>query len=548
MQSTTRGPLKRGTLARVRPGRFSMHLRRAVPGVIILAALCMLVVQLNPASALASRAYSSVINRSPTLANELSSLAPVVTAPVRSACLGGTPSSNLIVAENSCPGTSSWRVNLPIGPANAIEGFTNEASVNLGQSIQLYVSNTAASYTFQLYRMGWYQGYGARLMYTSPPIPGINQPPPLVDFVTGMVSCTNWSHPVTLHIPASWVSGVYLVKLVSSAGFIRYTLFVVRDDTSTAPLLIQLPFMTYEAYNPWGGRSLYAYDSDDQNPSPKVSFDRPFASDYGLGQFPAGAYNLVRWLERNGYNASYMADVDVVLHPQPLTRHRLIVVAGHDEYWTTQMRQQLAAARDAGVSLAFFSANDVYWHARLEASSLGPDRVIVCYRRALLDPMTPYSPSETTVEWRQPPVSQPENGLLGAMFAGIAQAPAALVLRAGALPFLGGTHLRAGSTFPGLVAGEVDTYFSNSQTPKGVTILAASPVRCLGDWCHNGRVMSDTTLYTAPSGAHVFNAGSFYLARGLDDDNALALQVTVSHTNADFQQFIRNLFAYLLGD
>ncbi len=467
--------------------------------------------------------------------------------PTERTCLGGVSSSNLIIAENSCPGTTAWRVDHPIGPENAIEAFTDSASVNIGESVHLYVSTTASSYTFQVFRLGWYQGTGARLMYSSPVIAGINQPPPLIDPVTGMISCTDWIDPATIAVPDAWVSGVYLVKLLSSAGYMRYTLFVVRDDAAHTPLLVQLGVMTYEAYNPWGGRSLYAFDSDDDNPTPMVSFDRPYGQNDGMGLLPQFEFPLIQWLERNGYDASYMADVDLVLHPQPLTQHRLIVVAGHDEYWTTLMRQTLTAVRDSGVSLAFFGANAIYWHARLQNSPLGPDRVVVCYRSAARDPLAQSQPSTATVEWREPPISDPENSLLGAMYAGIPQAPAPLVLAKGAQPFLTGTNLQVGSAMPNLVFGEIDTYVVNAGTPAGVTILAASPVQCNHDLCSHAGVMSNATLYTAQSGARVFDAGTFYWARGLDAECALSSTTTCGQVNAGFEQFTRNLIDYLLA-
>jgi hypothetical protein len=93
-----------------------------------------------------------------------------------------------------------------------------------------------------------------------------------------------------------------------------------------------------------------------------------------------------------------MADVDLVLHPAPLTQHKLILLAGHDEYWSTDMRQALTAARDHGVSIASFGANNIYWHVRLANSPLGSDRVIICYKSATLDPLHTSNPREVTVQ------------------------------------------------------------------------------------------------------------------------------------------------------
>src|ERR1051326_6610314 len=166
-----------------------------------------------------------------------SPLTAAAAAAQNASCAGAAYAANPIVAENTCPGTSAWRANLPLGPQNAIEAYTAPVSVDAGQPVKMYVSTTAPSFSFQVYRMGWYQGLGGRLVYSSKAIRGMNQPAPLVNPTTRMVSASNWQNPVTLAIPSSWVSGVYVVKLVSSAGKMRYTEFVVRNDASQAPIL-----------------------------------------------------------------------------------------------------------------------------------------------------------------------------------------------------------------------------------------------------------------------------------------------------------------------
>src|SRR5262249_16261080 len=157
----------------------------------------------------------------------------------------------------------------------------------------------------------------------------------------------------------------------SSQGYMRYTLFVVRDDTSHSALLVQLSLFTYQAYNLYGGYSLYrglrpgltappdntadndpgVYVSDPR--SYAVSFDRPYldsTGDGGLGIFATYEYNLVRWLERMGYDVTYTTDLDTHARGRLLLAHQLFVAAGHDEYWSTAMRQAVTTARDAGVS------------------------------------------------------------------------------------------------------------------------------------------------------------------------------------------------------
>src|SRR5262249_28930642 len=145
------------------------------------------------------------------------------------------------------------------------------------------------------------------------------------------------------------------------------TYVVVRQRASHSAMLVQVPVNTWEAYNGWGGKSLYPFSSTDSRQAVRVSFNRPF--DWSL----PGAQGPLRWgpplvrvIERNGYDASYQSDVVTSFRPKSLLRHRLVVVAGHDEYWTKRMRDAFDAARDAGVNLAFMGANDAYWQVRLQ--------------------------------------------------------------------------------------------------------------------------------------------------------------------------------------
>lgn len=475
-------------------------------------------------------------------------------------CLHAQEAPNPVQAENTCPGTARWREDRPTGPEHAIEGFTSPTSVQAGEKVKIYVSTTAPTYSFEVYRMGWYHGLGGRLMYSSATLAGMKQPAPRIDPATRTVSCDNWRSPAVLSIPPNWVSGVYIVKLLAGK-YMRYTSFVLRNDASHSAILLQTSVLTYQAYNLWGGYSLY------RGPGPNgtliattrayaVSFDRPYERGSGLGDFPIyNEYNLLRWLERSGYDVSYSTDIDTDQRPSTLLQHRIFLVAGHDEYWSTAMRQNVTAARDAGISLAFFGANDVYWHVRLQSSPLGPDRIVVCYKPdgyydGTVDPLAASDPSQATVLWHDPPLNQPENALLGEMYGGGVLTQAPLALTTAARPFLAGTTLHAGSTMEGLVGGEYDRVYHDKYTPSTLTILAASPLQCSQTYLcpHNGRDIANATLYTATSGARVFDAGTFYWGWGLDDDSFVpSAHLPPQHyATAAFQQFTMDLLTYLL--
>jgi hypothetical protein len=413
------------------------------------------------------------------------------------------------VDENLKAGSTGWRmggagfqVGTDIGAQ--VKGYASEASVNVGQPITLFVSvSPAQQVKIDIYRLGWYAGTGGRLMVGGTWLPGITQDACPIDWSTGLRVC-DWQPTIRFTIPSNWVSGLYLAVLTNADHFQNAVQFAVRDDASTAPILYIQPVTTYQAYNQFPndgiGQSLY-------EGAVKVSFDRPYANS-GVGkQFFQFDQPFVAWLERAGYEVTYATSVD--LHQRGaalLLRHRVMVIAGHDEYWTAAMRAAATAALDHGTSLAFFAANNIYWQARLESAPDGrPDRVLVCYRSAVLDPEP--NPALKTVLWRDPPVNRPEQALLGTGYTNPVAGRAAWVVAGAGSWVYSGTGLSNGELIPGLVYGESDRPPS-SPAPDlypTVTILSDSPFRT---WY--GEIdRSQAVVYQAASGGWVFDAGTF---------------------------------------
>src|SRR5438309_1140709 len=172
-------------------------------------------------------------------------------------------SANPIVTENQQPGTTLWQIPNPGSQVsddvnNQIKGYASAVSVNKGGALFFSVMvNPVQTFTITFYRMGWYGGLGGRQMLQSPPLVGLPQPAcSTVDAATLLMAC-NWTPSFTLIVPPTWTDGVYLAVLTSSQGFQNYVPFVVRDDARQAALLYQQPVNTYQAYNSWGGKSLY---------------------------------------------------------------------------------------------------------------------------------------------------------------------------------------------------------------------------------------------------------------------------------------------------
>jgi hypothetical protein len=466
---------------------------------------------------------------------------------------------NQVSAENARPGTPDWALQHP-ATLREIEGYAGATSVNRGESIELFVHTHAPRFTVEVFRMGWYQGLGARRVAGPIEQPGTAQVIPTMDAQTGLVDCA-WVNPFVLQTGDDWVSGVHLVRLTAQStarrlahdsGAQSFIFFVLRDDEGHSALEVQLPVTTYQAYNTWGGKSLYHWGSTDGQRASKVSFNRPYAANaqnpaaafgMGAGEFLTNLQphpqrykvsnagwdvNTVRWLEREGCDVAYSTNLDMHARHLPTRRHKAWLSIGHDEYWTREMRDHVEAARDAGVHLGFFGANSAYWQVRLEHD----DRIMVCHKKAKHDPGADVT--RLTDKWRSKAVNRPEEQLIGVMYAGD-PVDADIVVTAPHHWVFEGSGLAAQDRLPGLLGYEVDC--AQGHGPHGLEILAASPWTALTDAGKHG--VAHMSLYTAASGAVVFATGSMQWAWGLDDFNAPTLRS--SRLSAAAQQVTRNL-------
>jgi hypothetical protein len=365
--------------------------------------------------------------------------------------------------------------------------------------------------------MGWYGGLGARLIWMSPELPGALGAAPTVDATTNMVEA-NWRDPLAIGIGSEFVPGCYLFKLVASTGQARFVPLTVREDANYSAYLVVNAVTTWQAYNDWGGHSLYLGvgrgGTSYANRSRIVSFDRPYSTN-GAPDFLGFELPVVRLVERLGLDITYTTSVDMHRHPELLADHKALISLGHDEYWSKQMRDGAETARDHGVNLAFLGANAAFRQIRFEASPLGADRHEVCYKSAAEDPLARTNPSLTTVNWREPPVTRPENQLIGEQYE-CNPVSADMVVTDPTNWVFAGTGLQRGSRLPGLVGGEYDRFYPATGVPKTVEILAHSPLTCRGRPSY-----ADMTYYTAPSGAGIFDTGTQAWTTRLDPAHQL---------------------------
>jgi len=220
--------------------------------------------------------------------------------------------------------------------------------VNLGETIDLYVSTPDPTYTIEIFRLGFYQGLGGRRVRGPVRRPGVVQPAPSHDPTTHLVECA-WSAPYRIVVKPNakvpWTSGVYVAKLTAETSHAEsYITFIVRHDGEPAYYLYQSSAATYQAYNNWGGHSLYASNSAGRQPARKVSFNRPYVRGHGAGDFFQWEYDMVRFMEHQGYDVTYATSVDLDANPKLLDGRRAFMTVGHDEYWTFGQRAELERA------------------------------------------------------------------------------------------------------------------------------------------------------------------------------------------------------------
>jgi hypothetical protein len=437
---------------------------------------------------------------------------------------------NPTAEENAKQGTDEWTLQNP-AVGHEIEGYASLTSVDAGDSIALYVSTNALSYSIDVFRMGYYAELGGRRVLQTIERPGTIQTTPAPD-ADGMVEC-DWVEPYVLQIPTDWVSGVYLAKLTESeGGYQSYIVFVVREDDRVSDFLFQSSVTTYQAYNNWGGKSVYDFNSTGPR-AWRVSFSRPYglgvggqdaALGIGAGEFidsesndtpsaRAWEYPMVRFLEREGHDVSYATNLDTHLDPELLKNHKAFLSVGHDEYWSWEMRANIESARDRfGTHLGFFSGNDCYWQIRIEPGQHDePARTMRVYKDEALDPLRGTGDAHlVTTRWALPPLELNEAGMIGVRYQEGGVYGDLIVDEARSWP-LAGTGLRTGDRLPGLLGYEVDGV-PDGELLGGVTRLMKSP------WTTAiSSGAADMVVFQVPSGAFTFGAGSIQFSWGLDE-------------------------------
>ncbi len=450
--------------------------------------------------------------------------------------------ANATVAENCLPGTDGWQ---QIDHSLSIEIYASTESVNVGGKISFFVDSQAGNFDLNIYRIGYYGGIGARLIQSIPNLAGGDQPDCIRVEDTGLRTCSNWRNSYSLDVPADWVSGVYMARVVQPAtGSGNETVFAVRQDDRKSAMLYQMSVTTLQAYNNYGGKSLYSVNSgtcDTVANAPravKVSLNRPYSATFqDPNYFYRAEYPMVRWLEQQGYDVGYSTNMDTHRSGLPgahnaLLDHKIFLSVGHDEYWSQPMSDAITAARDAGVNIAVFSSNTSYWRIRFEPDPVTnePDSVMVTYKST--ESGNPDPSGEPTGTWRDPRgANKPENAFLGVMYIGdndkmyfplrlsSEYTSDPLFRHTGLQKMPPNTYIDVGDQ---IIGWEWDAAVDNGAAPQGLQILAKTPVYgfLLQDAGRSengnmGQAFTNTTRYVAPGGAMVFASSTIQWSWGL---------------------------------
>jgi hypothetical protein len=450
---------------------------------------------------------------------------------------------NAIVLENQKTGTTAWKIT-NLATNDEIAGYGDATSINKGQALNLKISLAqAGQYRLDVYRLGYYGGKGGRLITSVTDLNGVTQASPTItNASTNLVEC-KWNTSYSLQTSTDWTTGLYLVKLTDSGtGKQNYIQFVLRDDNRPADLGFQDAVATAQAYNNYGGYSVYDATSIGGKRAYQVSFDRPYAAanlgltntdGYNCNNMLTWEYNMTRWLESQGYDVSYYTNLDASTNPLQLYSYNIFLSVGHDEYWSMDERNNVEQARDNGINLAFFSANTAYWQVCFDPSSSGQaNRVMTIYKdisgigtAASIDPIAQTNPVAATTLFRSPEVNRPENALLGVGYVsdhGNIYGGYDFVVSNAADPYYANTGLKNGDKLRGLVGYEWDALLSNGFTPPGLVVLSQSPVQAnsilpLLPPGTNPNI-SNAVRYRAASDAKVFSTGSIQWVWGLDSE------------------------------
>jgi hypothetical protein len=434
---------------------------------------------------------------------------------------GWDTSSGWVARENAKVGNANWAKGIPPeysgdymsseagvtpqwgkGNMKSVGGWLDSASGTCGDQIGLHLTGNGRPVTIKIYRMGYYGGAGARLI-TSTSLAAVKAgaKPTITKAPTSTVS-TTWPVAWSLKINRATIPGQYILRLDDGGPDSSFVPLTIVDPTIKSSITLVAAILTWQAYNQWGGYSLYKGPNMTRGTrSTIVSFNRPYDGD-GSGQFRYMEYPVLKIAERLGLDMNYITDFELDRNIASLTNTKSILFGGHAEYWTANMRTNTQAAVDRGVNLVSLGGNAAYAHPRLQANN----RQLVMWRASLADPKR-NDPLLATTSWRAFPISQPEAKILGAQYVGLGVSADYTIPHPNRWPFTTMTHP---SLLKSIVGREVDSPLYS--IGPAVEVLADAAINF-----HGKAVTIMATYYTNSKKAGVIDISTNGWTCAIDD-------------------------------
>ena len=429
-------------------------------------------------------------------------------------------SKNWVAKENAQPGismtTKDWQ-QLDLQSAAGSALWLNKTSAGCGDEIKIHASLYGTRdtkfingpRTIQALRIGWYQGSGAREVWNSGPIKlkaqKVNMPRNSLRMVN-----TTWPVTATINIGTNWIPGFYLFVTRAMDGHIENAApLVVRSPLESSKLLLVHSFLTWSAYNSFGGRSAYfgagATKTEMRTDRSRVvSLDRPIV---GSGGFAVhrDAISLVQFLEREGINVDQESDIDIDSWPSITRNYSALVLSGHPEYFTRRIFDTFLAARNSGTNLAIFGANTAVWQTRLTASPVGENRRLIIYRDPKEDPVKELT--QVSVAFSDGRLNVPGTLITGSLTDGVHVYGD---LKTASIPSW--LKIPISSSVKGISPdSETDHIVNTVASPPNIHILFAGNMHYRDSATvgskRNISPVAQTLWFTTPSGSAIFNAG-----------------------------------------
>ena len=430
---------------------------------------------------------------------------------------GGCPNNQAgwVIKENKKVGISGdlkqWRkINYSSPRGSAL--WINKSSATCGDSIQVFASKYNSSRfdrskrSISVIRLGWYNGSGGHEYWSTKKFFLKEQKVPETTGLLHTVE-TKWNPTAAFTIGKDWAPGFYLVVTKNRKDKIEAIApLIVRSKLHDSTLALMHSTLTWQAYNNFGGYSLYRGlgDSDEarvNNRSRTVSFDRPYSGS-GAVHINRDAIALTQFIEKQGFDVDHYADTDIDAKPSILKSYNGVLFGGHPEYATRRIYEATFAARNSGVNLAFFSANSFYWQARITSSTIGASRQVSVFRDEKEDPEQ--DEYFKTVRWQSDSLYLPPNLLTGGLTSGV-HVGGALIARD--VP----TWLKIDTSTllgPWGYENESEATYEGSTHPANTRIIFAGEFKKGGQSNEDtSTVRVETSWYKTPSNAAVFNGG-----------------------------------------